>query len=206
MRPRVLQITAAAVLSEADLLGRVAALAALPDGARRRYAVQLRDPEMDPRVLVALGARIRAATRAVGAALVVNDRLDLAAFLGADGVHLGRRSVRVAEARALLGAGVWVSVACHAAGDVVRAADDGADLAVLSPIYATPGKGPPLGVEALAEAREALARRGLAIDVAALGGVDAARAAACFAAGASAVAAIRADLAAALTGSGRWPR
>jgi thiamine-phosphate pyrophosphorylase len=194
MRPRVLQITDCAVLAEAALFARIDALAALPATVRARFAVQLRDPQLSGRALLDLGARLRSATRALGAALVVNDRLDLALALGADGVHLGRRSVAVADARQLLGNGAWISVACHGIGDVVQAALDGADAAVLSPIFPSPGKGAPLGPDALTSARAALSTRGLAIQLVALGGVDGESFAACFAAGADAVAAIRADL------------
>ncbi len=199
MRPRVLQITAADVLPEAELWARLARLAALPAAVRAGYAVQLRDPELSTAALLALGARLREATRALGAALVVNDRLDLALALGAEGVHLGRRSVTVADARAWLPR-AWIAVACHTVEDVVRAAREGADAAVLSPIFASPGKGTPLGPGALAAARAAV---GEGLQLVALGGVDAASAAACFAAGADAVAAIRADLAGALATQGR---
>src|SRR5580692_12541103 len=127
MRPLVVQITDAAVLPEPALFARLAALAALPAAVRARFAVQLRDPGLSGRALHDLGARLREATRALGAALVVNDRLDLALALGAEGVHLGRRSVAVADARALLPSGTWISVACHGVGEVVQAALDGAD-------------------------------------------------------------------------------
>ncbi len=194
MRPRVLQITDTAALPESALFRRLEALAALPEPARRAFAVQLRDPDLPGRALLALGARLREATRALGAALVVNDRIDLALALGADGLHLGRRSVTVADARSLLPEGTWISVACHDVPDVARAAALGADAAVLSPIFASPGKGPPIGVDALRAAQEAAP----GIQIVALGGVDRAGAEACFAAGADAVAAIRADLAALL--------
>ena len=138
--------------------------------------------------------RLREATRALGAALVVNDWLDVALAIGADGVHLGRRSVNVEEARAILPPGTWISVSCHALADVVRAAEEGADAALLSPIFASPGKGRGLGVEALCEARAALDARGAVTLLVALGGVTAENAGACFAAGAGGVAAIRADL------------
>lgn len=200
VRPRVLQITAAAVVPEGVIRAR---LAALPASARGLVAVQLRDPELSGRALFDLGVRLRAAARAAGAALVVNDRLDLALALGAEGAHLGRRSVAVADARALLGRAAWISVACHAVAEVVRAAEQGADAALLSPIFASPGKSAPLGVEALRRAREALAARGLALQLVALGGIDAGNAAACLAAGADAVAAIRADLAGVLDASPR---
>lgn len=194
MRPRAVQITAASIVPEHELLARVASLASLPGRARRAFAVQLRDPELDARALLVLGARLRAATRAIDASLIVNDRLDLALALDAEGAHLGRASVRVADARAWLGDHAWISVACHAVDDVVRAASDGASAATLSPIFASPGKGPPLGEGAITDAREALERRGLALQIIALGGVDADNAARCFARGADGVAAIRADL------------
>jgi thiamine-phosphate pyrophosphorylase len=192
VRPRVLQITAASALPDADLFARLQALAALPPPARAAFAVQLRDPELPARALLRLGERLRAATRALGSALVVNDRLDLALHLGAEGVHLGRRSIGVADARALLPPGTWISVACHGVDDVIQAATMGADAAVLSPIFASPGKGDPLGLDALRAARAALGDRPLAL--VALGGIDAGSAPACFAAGADAVASIRADL------------
>lgn len=196
--PRWTQITASTGAPEPVVLERVAALAALPLEARARAAVQLRDPELSGRELHALGRRLRDATAALGASFVVNDRLDLALVLGADGVHLGRRSVGVADARALLGAGVFVSVACHSVDEVLRAADAGADAAVLSPIFASPGKGPPLGLEALREARARLSQASRSVAIIALGGVDAVAAPACLAAGADGVAAIRADLRGAL--------
>lgn len=191
-------ITATSAVPEPDLLARLAGLAALPPEVRARVAVQLRDPELPPRALLALGRRLREATAAMGAALLVNDRLDLALLLGADGVHLGRRSVALADARALLGDAVFVSVACHDLADVDRAAAAGADAVVLSPIFASPAKGPPLGPGALRAARARLDQIPRPAALLALGGVDAGTAPACLAAGADGVAAIRADPAAVL--------
>ncbi|WP_437594516.1 thiamine phosphate synthase [Sorangium sp. So ce1000] len=198
LTPRLTLITQSADVPEPVLLARLSAFGALPREARARVAVQLRDPELSGAALHALGRRLRDATAALGASFLVNDRLDLALLLGADGVHLGRRSVAVADARALLGAGAFVSVACHGVDDVLRAAEAGADAAVLSPIFATPGKGPPLGLEALREARARLDAASRGVALVALGGVDAASAPACLAAGADGVAAIRADFGGAL--------
>ncbi|AUX43774.1 thiamine-phosphate diphosphorylase [Sorangium cellulosum] len=196
--PTLTLITQAADVPEPVLLARLSAFRALPPEARARVAVQLRDPELSGKELHALGRRLRDATAALGASFVVNDRLDLALLLGADGVHLGRRSVGVADARALLGAGVFVSVACHSVDEVLGAAEAGADAAVLSPIFATPGKGPPLGLSTLREARARLAAASRGVAILALGGVDAASAPGCLAAGADGVAAIRADFGGAL--------
>src|SRR5205823_5119455 len=135
----------------------------------------------------------RARTRALGARLVVNDRLDLALALGADGVHLGRLSVTIPDARALLRAQrarAWISVACHTVDEVARAARDGADAALLSPIFASPGGGARarLGARRGAGAGWGGAGHGAA------GGVSAENARDCFAAGAEGLAGIRADL------------
>jgi thiamine-phosphate pyrophosphorylase len=194
--PRVILISATEVFAAPALLARVRAAAALARPSRQRLAVMLRDPALSGRALAALGAALREATAAIGASFLVNDRLDLALALGADGAHLGRLSVPVSDARALLGQGAWISRACHSVAEVTQAAAEGADAAVLSPIFPSPGKGPPLGVGALEAAREALDRGGFgATLLVALGGIDPGAAAACFAAGAGAVAAIRGDIA-----------
>jgi thiamine-phosphate pyrophosphorylase len=195
MRPRVIQITSLPDLSERDVLARVGAIRPLDAEARAAFAVQLREPELTSRALLTFGQRLRDATRAVGAALVVNDRVDVALAIGADGVHLGRRSMAVRDARALLPAGMWISVACHDVADLVAASAAGAEAGSLSPIFASPGKGRPLGVEALHEARRAVPP-GFAII--ALGGVTVGNARDCLLAGADAVASIRADLTALL--------
>lgn len=191
-------VTELAVVGESEVLARVGCAAGLPLEARGRLSVQLRDPEIPVRALRRFGAALRQATRAIGARLIVNDRVDLALLLEADGVHLGRRSMAVGEARSLLGAGAWISTSAHGIEDVVAAARAGADAALLSPIFASPGKGPPLGPEALGEARGALMREGLSLVVFALGGVTSRNAALCFAAGADGVAAIRGDVEATL--------
>ena len=189
----VIQITDLGVVSRDELLRRVAAVETLATEVRAARIVLLRDPAVPPRDLLTLARDLRAATRAVGARLWVNDRLDVAALVEADGVHLGRRSVGVDDARCLLGTSITVSVACHDVDEVLAARDSGADAATLSPIFASPGKGAPLGVEALAAARARLGPDPR-FALIALGGVDHASSGSCLAAGADGLAAIRADL------------
>jgi thiamine-phosphate pyrophosphorylase len=193
--PLVLQITAQAVITRRQLLDRLQATEQLPEQLRRRLAVQLRDPELSTRALLQWGKALRAATAALGIGLVVNDRVDLALALSADGVHLGRLSVRVAQARRLVGPECWISVSCHGIGELGDAVEAGADAVLLSPIYPSPGKPAPLGVAALERAREQLGP-GAATGLIALGGVSARGqlATACLRAGADGVAGIRADL------------
>jgi thiamine-phosphate pyrophosphorylase len=158
-------------------------------------AVQLRERGLPTRELLALAADLRAATRAAGAALLINDRVDVALACDADGVHLPGHSFSVAEARALLGPERLIGVSTHHPDEVRAAAAAGADFAVLGPIFATPSKaayGAPLGLDVLARARAATP-----LPVFAIGGVDATNARAARARGAAGVAVIRAVLAAA---------
>ncbi len=152
-------------------------------------AVQLREKDLDGRALVDLGRALRATTAAAGARLFVNDRIDVALAVGADGVHLGGTSLSPAEARAIAPA-LEIAVSTHGVADVRAARDDRARVAfaVFGPIRDTPSKrayGPPLGLGALAEA----ARLGLPL--LALGGVDAADVPEVLAAGARGLACIR---------------
>jgi thiamine-phosphate pyrophosphorylase len=193
--PTVVLVTDRAAVPPEELLARVRRAGLSGHGGR--LGVMLRDPELSGARLLAWGREVAAAVREAGAQLYVNDRLDVARVLAADGVHLGRRSVTVADARAFLGASVRVSVSAHSVDEVSGAATAGADVVMLSPIFASPGKGTPLGLEALGAARRVLssgAASGSAPALVALGGVDAARALACLRAGADGVAAIRADL------------
>ena len=199
MSKQVQIITDLTAVPEATLFERLSRAAALPTSRRERLSVQLRDPGLPVRDLVRLCLSLRRITREIGARLIVNDRVDVALLVEADGVHLGRRSVSVEDARALLGQASWISTSAHAVDDVLSSARAGANGALLSPIFASPGKSAPLGVVAIARAREALSREGLSLALFALGGIDADNAPLCFEAGAAGVAAIRADLLPCLT-------
>ena len=65
--------------------------------------VQLRDKNVDARPMIALGRRLLELLRPAGIALIVNDRIDIARVLGADGVHIGQQDIPYPEARRLLG-------------------------------------------------------------------------------------------------------
>ncbi len=185
--PRVYLVTD--LSAGADVPARVAAaLAGLPP---RSVAVQLRAKELGGRDLLRLARLLCAATSAAGQALLVNDRLDVALLAGADGVHLPSTGLSPADARRLLGPEALVGVSCHAAADVARARDGGADFGTFGPIYDTPSKrayGAPLGLDRLREAST------LGLPLLGLGGVNETNAAAVVAAGAFGVAAIRAWL------------
>ena len=136
-------------------------------------------------------------TRARGAWLVVNGRADVARDVGAEGVHLGGGAGRVADARSILKGSAWISVAAHTDADVARAREEGADGVLVSPVFSTQSRTAdgqrkePRGVDCLRSARLSA---GAELAIYALGGVTAASARACLAAGADGVALTRALL------------
>ncbi|MGO8994025.1 MAG: thiamine phosphate synthase [Polyangiaceae bacterium] len=165
---------------------------ALPPGS---FAVQLRDKKKEPGALRAFAQKLREATKPSdgggGALLIINGNPSLAKDVGADGVHLGGLEVKVADARKVLGDGAFVTIAAHSDQAVKLGARDGADGALVSTIFASPGKAVGRGVDALRTAR---AVSGEDFLIYALGGVDRENAAECVLAGADGVAAIRALL------------
>lgn len=161
-----------------DAIARL--LARFPDAL-----VQVREKDLDGLPLLAL---VREAL-ATGARVVVNDRVDIALAAGAHGVHLPERGLALADARALLPPTALLGASRHDLAGVAEAVAAGANLVQLGPIWPSPGKGEPLGLDALRAARDAIAGRAQLV---AVGGIDSdARARAARAAGADAIAAIR---------------
>ena len=126
----------------------------------------------------------------VGAKLIVNDRIDLAVAAGADGVHLGQTDLPIAEARRFAPK-LLVGVSTHDVAQVERAVASGADYLGFGPIFETKTKDHPDPVQGIAGLRAAVAAaRGTPI--VAIGGIEASAVADVYAAGASAICAIRA--------------
>lgn len=181
---RALLVTDLAILPLEETVRRAKLLV---DAFGDSIAFGVRDHERPVRERLALAR----AMVDVGARVIVHDRCDVALASGAAGVQLGERSIRVREARALLGRQAWIGRSCHDERGLSEALADGANGVTLSPLFASPGKGAPLG-----EARFAALRAQFpALFVIALGGIDGRNAARALAAGADAVAAIRAWLA-----------
>jgi thiamine-phosphate diphosphorylase len=120
--------------------------------------------------------------------LLINGRVDVARSLGC-GVHLPSDGLPVAEVRRLLGPQANVGCSGHSPAECRRLAEAGADLVTLSPIFESPGKGPPLGLGALTETKAGGWPAGCRL--VALGGMDTARTEAARLAGADGVAMIR---------------
>ena len=165
--------------------------AALRGGVR---ALQLREKDLPPRHLYPLAQDLRQLTQRYGARLLVNDRVDVALAVDADGVHLTTTSLPIGAARQLLGAERLIGVSTHNLDEAQEAAEGGADFLVFGPIFFTPSKAPygePVGLDALRAVRAAVK-----LPILAIGGIKKANLEPVLAAGADGIAVISAVIAA----------
>jgi thiamine-phosphate pyrophosphorylase len=148
---------------------------------------QLRMKDAGDDTILAAADVAREACRAAGALLILNDRPDLVAAVGADGAHVGQDDMAPAHARQLLGDAALLGLSTHTPAQVDAAA--GPDYLGVGPLHLTPTKpgrpavGPALVRHAAAQAR---------VPFFAIGGIDATTIGAALAAGASRVAVVRA--------------
>lgn len=152
-------------------------------------AIQLRMKEGSAREMAELGRVLRDDTRQAGALLFVNDRLDVALAIGADGVHLGADDLPVAAARAITPEGFLIGRSVDAAAEVQDALAQGPDYLGAGPVFPTGSKddaGPVMGVAGL----ESVVRAAGAVPVVGIGGIDIGRAGEVAGAGAAGVAVI----------------
>lgn len=103
-------------------------------------AVQVRAKRARDREVVDWTRALVAATRGTTTRVIVNDRLDLALAAGADGVHLGREDLAVADARALVEPGFLIGATCRGPEHAVEARRDGADYVGVGPVHASTTK------------------------------------------------------------------
>lgn len=127
------------------------AVAAVRGGAR---SVQLRDKAASDAVLIRLGRALKSALAGSGALLIVNDRVAVAAAIGADGLHVGQADTDAAAARAALGADAVIGRSIHSVAQA-RALDPASvDYIGVGPVFATatkPDHAAPLGFDGLAQ-------------------------------------------------------
>ncbi|HUO04533.1 MAG TPA: thiamine phosphate synthase [Candidatus Binataceae bacterium] len=187
---RVYLITDRHAVKSGDLIATCeAVLAAAPAGT---VALQVREKDLSGRELYELAFKLRAICKRYGAPMLINDRIDVAMAVEADGVHLPSNSIGPAHARKLLGPERLIGVSTHSQEEITAAASEGADFAVFGPVFDPISKGayrPALGLDALEAACGTAS-----IPVFALGGITPARARELLDAGAAGVAAIGAIL------------
>ena len=168
------------------------ARAALRGGAP---AIQLRMKDASAREMADVARALLGETRAAGALLFINDRVDVALAVGADGTHVGQDDLPVAAARRIAPPGFLLGVSAETV-ELARAAErDGADYAGVGPVYATGSKsdaGDAVGTERIAQVAAAVR-----IPVIGIGGITIANAPPVLHAGAAGVAVISAVMRAA---------
>ncbi len=164
---------------------------ALQGGIR---AVQLREKDLSSRELYALAFEMKKITSRHDALLFINDRIDIALAVDADGVHLGTESIPLYKARTLMGPDRLIGVSCHNHVCARNAQEKEADFITFGPLFYTPSKAPygdPVGLEKLE-----LVTSSLSIPVFGLGGVNQTNARQVMDAGASGISLISAIMAA----------
>lgn len=150
--------------------------------------IQIREKDFNARELFALVRAAMDLPNARGAKFLVSTRVDVALATGAGGSHLPSGSPPPHLWRSIVPAGFLIGVSCHSIEEVQQAEQEGADYALLGPIFPPLSKSPErpaLGLASLSQAVESVR-----IPVLALGGITQDRAGACAAAGASGIAGI----------------
>jgi thiamine-phosphate pyrophosphorylase len=148
--------------------------------------IQLRDKQASARAIFAASKSLVARLSPKGVRIMVNDRPDIAAMVGAGGVHVGQDDLPVDAARPLCSAGRWVGVSTHNLEQLQLAMRTSADYIAVGPIFATATKenpDPVVGLDLLREARR-LTRKPLV----AIGGITIKSAESVYRAGADSVA------------------
>lgn len=156
-------------------------------------AVQLREKDLSSRELYELAYDMRKLTARYDARLLINDRVDIALAVDADGVHLGSNSMPVHRARRLLGPDRFIGFSCHNQVNAIMAQESGVDFITFGPVYYTPSKavyGKPVGVDKLESVTHVLQ-----IPVYALGGIKTENIPEVIAAGASGISLVSAVIA-----------
>lgn len=160
--------------------------AALRAGVR---VVQVREKEGSARRALEVAMNLRGLTRGYGALLIVNDRLDIAIAVGADGIHLGQDDLPIELARRLLGPDALAGLSITDAGQLAEEDTLEADYLGVGAVFPTGSKGDAAltGLSLIVAARKATAA-----PVVAIGGINAANASLAIAAGADSLAVISA--------------
>jgi len=157
--------------------------------------VQLRDKHSETSAMIGRALAIKAALATFKVPFVVNDRVDVALAVRADGVHIGQDDMTAADARALLGPKAIIGLSIETIAEAEAAPVALINYAGIGGVYATSSKAqtnPPIGPKGLAIVAAALRRRSPDLPVAGIAGIDAGNAAAVIGAGADGIAVISA--------------
>lgn len=116
-------------------------------------AIQLREKTITDSEFMLLARDIRDITAKRGTLLIINDRVNVAMEIDADGIHLGQHDMRVTEARNIIGNGKIIGISTHDIEQARQAQNEGADYIAIGPVYPTGTKDyePPVGIKVVRE-------------------------------------------------------
>ncbi len=147
--------------------------------------IQIREKQLSADLLCELAAEASEIFSGTTTKLLINDRADIAAAVGADGVHLTSTSIDASIIRKSF-PGLFIGLSVHSERDIQHARNY-VDLVMYGPVFETPGKGSAIGVERLAKAVQMFPD----VPIVAVGGIDESNWASVVDAGAAGFAAIR---------------
>jgi len=157
--------------------------------------VQLREKHCSTREFVREASSLQPLLHHHRIPLIINDRLDVALAIGADGVHLGQSDMHIDHARRLVGEKMIIGISVENLDDAIVAEQEGADYIGISPVFATDTKvdtAAPLGLEGIRRIRKAVK-----IPLVGIGGINVGNAADIIRAGADGIAVVSAIVSAA---------
>jgi thiamine-phosphate pyrophosphorylase len=186
-RPIIYMITQGVVDDAGFSSGKAAILDLIKVAVGAKVSiVQIREKQLNTRNLFDLTAAAADLIHGTSTLLLVNDRSDVAAAAGAHGVHLTTRSIPAEIVRTLFSKQFVISVSTHTIEEARAAEKGGADLILFGPVFTTPGKGSPQGLETLSSVCQEVH-----LPVIALGGIDAGNCRSALNSGAGGAASIR---------------
>ncbi len=152
--------------------------------------VQLREKQCSTRQFIDLARSLRSTLQSMNIPLIINDRLDIALAIEADGVHLGQDDMEIRDARKLVPAGFIIGISAESLEDAIRAEWEGADYIGISPVFQSGTKTDtacPLGLTGVK-----LIRSAVKMPIVGIGGINRENAASVISAGADGIAVVSA--------------
>ena len=152
--------------------------------------VQLREKHCSTREFITQARALKRFLKSKKIPLIINDRLDVALAVEADGLHLGQQDMTIIDARKISGTSLIIGISAESVDDALRAEKEGADYIGISPVFATPTKSDtalPLGLEGVKTIRKMIA-----IPIVGIGGINRQNALSVITAGADGIAVVSA--------------
>ena len=169
MRPTIYLITDGEITAENYAKKSLETLGLITKAIEAKISlIQIREKQLSAKLVFELALQAAKITKNSNTKLLINDRADIALAANADGVHLTANSLSAKIIRANFPKNFIIGVSAHTLEKANEAKENGADFATFSPIFYSPNKGKPIGLDALREVCAKLKP----FPIIALGGID----------------------------------